>query len=194
VPSCCVPKNTGFMSEESIELLRWAWHTAHTDENGNGISVANRMFFQQYIDFLEKETKAFVEYYDEHTGKTCKVPIVHLIDSPAGIVVIRMNITLWSKPFLSMDMIVSRNGSPKEIISLMNETREFLVSLGCKIPMLVETPHTTILKRIFDKKVTKDFDDFAMRKLREVYIIYPVASEEEVIRDVDTMPLALTEL
>jgi deoxyadenosine/deoxycytidine kinase len=82
------------------------------------------------------------------------------LDNVESVGIVSLNVTQWGGVFYSVDLIVTRDRTPKQVFRLLRELAELMLLHYTnpkfpKLPILVETQYTPLLERFF-KRVSKE--------------------------------------
>jgi hypothetical protein len=164
-------KDLKYFDYEDFKLLKSAFKSLGMDSKGRGIDVSDDDAFLAYLRTLEINAETTHQVYCKRTDSFHDIPFMRIRSVKEGIILLSLNVTGPQKPYISIDMIATRNGSPKELLHLIKLVREEWYRLPCKLPIEIETVDIRIAKRVFDKKLDEVFKDIVMFKVRETYII-----------------------
>jgi len=134
-----------FFREEDIELLKSAYKRMYKGL----LEVSEHDSFIEHMRALEKSVKVSYNIYGTET------PITFIHSSDDGVVIISLDMSLHLKPYYSVDMIVTRNGSPKELTRLLRVISDFWDNRPCKIPAMVDIVDHRMTDKILRNIKTK---------------------------------------
>jgi len=128
------------------------------------LQIASPVFLELYIKELfdsEGELRPIT-----FQGEVYEIPPTHVevLYDDSGVVesvaVLNLNTPPWCEPYLSIDMIVTRDRTPKQLFRLMSSLeklidKKYLEEGWPHLPILLETKLPPVVKRFFEKKKDK---------------------------------------